>query len=588
MNIAVLLIVTLLALSLGYRWYGRFIAKKVGIDPFHPTPAVTVNDGVDYVPTKPLVLFGHHYASIAAAGPIVGPTLALYYGIVPTWLWIVLGVIFLGAVHDFTVLFVSAREGGKSIAEIARTTLGKAGFLFFVGFALLLCILVTAAFLDLAARALTSEYTLEGLHLPLEQTLVRTEVKADGQHYAKLGGIASTSVIVITAFAPIVGYLLVRKTVAVVLMSLLAIGITLVSVIIGFEMPVTMDPKVWMVILSVYMAFAAWLPVWVVLQPRDFVNVHFLYIGLLGMMAGIIASGLSGVVVQAPAFNVTGNAFLALGMAWPFLFVTIACGACSGAHSLIASGTTAKQLASERHAPVIGYGAMLLEAVLGICVTLCIVGGLGFIEYEDIVWPQSDGKFLPGNAPLAFALAVGKTLFNGFGLATIYGTLFGILILEGFVITTIDTIVRLERYLFEELWATLFSNVPRFLRLKVVNSVLPVALMILLAFTNAYQTIWPIFGTANQLLAALSLIAVTAWFVQKGIRAWFTALPAIFMIITTVTSLLFLLNRYVSSQNWILTAADVLLILLSLGVVVMTFRYFYNLRAKLAVEVGGK
>jgi len=305
------------------------------------------------------------------------------------------------------------------------------------------------------------------------------------------------------------------------------------------------------------------------------------------MMAGIIASGLSGVVVQAPAFNTTGNAFLALGMAWPFLFVTIACGACSGAHSLIASGTTAKQIASERHAPVIGYGAMLLEAVLGICVTLCIVGGLGFIEYEDIVWPQLDGKFLPGNAPLAFALAVGKTLFNGFGLATIYGTLFGILILEGFVITTIDTIIRLERYLFEELWATLFSNVPRFLRLKVVNSGLPVALMILLAFTNASQTIWPIFGTANQLLAALSLIAVTAWFVQKGIRAWFTALPAIFMIITTVTSLLFLLNRYVSSQNWILTAADVLLILLSLGVVVMTFRYFYNLRTKLSLEAAG-
>lgn len=582
MNIAILLLLTFVVLAFGYRFYGKYIARKVGIDPTRPTPAVSINDGIDYVPSKPIVLFGHHYASIAAAGPIVGPTLALYYGIVPTWLWIVLGVIFLGAVHDFTVLFVSTREGGKSIAEIARKSFGKTGFVFFIAFALLLCILVTAAFLDLAALALTSEYALEGLHLPIEQTLIRTEVKPDGQHYAKLGGIASTSVIVITASAPFIGYLLYRRKVHVALMSTLALLVTLISVIIGFEIPVTLDPKLWMLILSAYMIFAAWLPVWLILQPRDFVNVHLLYIGLFGMIGGIITSGIGGMTVQAPSFNISGDAFRALGMAWPFLFVTIACGACSGAHCLIASGTTSKQLASEKHAPIIGYGGMLLEAVLGICVTLCIVGGLGFVEYESIVWPQVDGKFVPGNAPLAFALAVGKTLSNGFGLATIYGTLFGILIIEGFVITTIDTIIRLERYLFEELWAMLFTNVPEFLKSKIFNSLLPVGLMILLAFTNAYQTIWPIFGSANQLLAALALIAVTAWLMQKGIKAWFTALPAGFMVVTTLTSLSLLLNRYVSAKNWILTFADVLLIFLALGVVVMTFKFFYGLRTSLA------
>lgn len=581
MNIAFVLLASTAALILGYRFYGRRVARMVGVDPDHETPATAVNDGVDYVPTKPLVLFGHHYASIAAAGPIVGPTLALYYGVVPTWLWIILGVIFIGAVHDFTVLFVSVREKGKSIAEIARKTLGKPGFVFFISFALLLCILVTAAFLDLAARALTSEYTLEGLHLSPEQTLIRTEVKADGQHYAKLGGIASTSVIIITVFAPLIGYLLYRKGVKVLPMSLAAIAITVVSVIVGFEMPVTMDPRMWMVILSLYMVLAAWVPVWIILQPRDFVNVHFLYIGLVGMVVGILASGLQGVQVQAPAFHLTGDTLRALGLAWPFLFVTIACGACSGAHCLIASGTTSKQLASERHAPMIGYGGMLLEAVLGICVTLCIVGGLGFVEYEEIVWPQADGKFMPGNAPLAFALAVGKTLQKGIGLPTIYGALFGILILEGFVITTIDTIIRLERYLLEELWAVMFADVPALLRNKFFNSALAVTLMMALAFTNAYQTIWPIFGTANQLLAALALIAVTAWLTQRGKKAWFTALPAAFMIVTTLVSLLLLMERYLSVGNWVLAFTDGLLIALAFGVVVLTFRYFYKLRGRL-------
>lgn len=586
MNIALVLFGSIAALLLGYRFYGRFVARSIGVNQDRETPATKINDGVDYVPTKPLVLFGHHYASIAAAGPIVGPTLALYYGIVPTWLWIIFGVIFIGAVHDFSVLFVSVREGGKSIAEIARKTLGKPGFTFFVAFALLLCVLVTAAFLDLAARALTSEYTLEGLHLPVEQSLIRTNLGDDGQHYAQLGGIASSSVIVITLAAPIVGYLLYRRRWNVALMSVLALGVSTVSVMIGFEYPMSMNPTSWMIVLSVYMVIAARVPVWVILQPRDFVNVHFLYIGLLGMLAGIVASGLNGVVIAAPSFHLGADSLKALGLAWPFLFVTIACGACSGAHCLIASGTTSKQLASEKHAPIIGYGGMLLEAVLGLCVTLCIVGGLGFIEYEQIVWPRgADGGFLPGNAPLAFALAVGKTMFNGFGLPVIYGALFGILILEGFVITTIDTIIRLERYLLEELWAVVFKAVPVFLQMRWVNSLIAVGLMMLLAFSNAYQTIWPIFGSANQLLAALALIAVTAWLVQRGVKAWFTALPAGFMVLTTLTSLALLFDRYVSARNWILVFADVLLMVLAIGVTIMTFRFFYNLRRRLVSAI---
>jgi carbon starvation protein len=584
LNLALLLILSLSVLVAGYFLYGRRVARILGIDPARPTPATQINDGVDYVPTNPAVLFGHHYASIAAAGPIVGPTLAVFYGIVPTWLWILVGVIFIGAVHDFSVLFVSVREGGKSIAEIARKTLGKPGFIFFVAFAILLSILVTAAFLQLAAIALTSVYHLEGLRLPVDQSLLRTEV-VEGQHYAKLGGIASTSVIVITLLSPLVGYFLYKRRKPVLLMSMVAMVITVVSVAIGFQWPVTLDPAYWMIILSAYMVFAAWLPVWLVLQPRDFVNVHFLYIGLLGMFFGVLFSGFYGFTLDAPAFHVNADSIAALGWIWPFMFVTIACGACSGAHCLIASGTTSKQLSNERHAPMIGYGGMLLEACLGILVALCIVGGLGFADYRSIVWPQdADGHFLPGNAPLAFALGVGRTLDHGLGIPTIYGAIFGILILEGFVITTIDTIIRLERYLLEELWEATLVKVPPILKNKVFNSLLAVGFMMLLGFSNAYQAIWPIFGTANQLLAALALIAVTAWLVQKSKRAYITAIPAAFMVTTTIISLVMLLERYITRGNWSLVVTDILLLILSVGVVIMTFRYFYSLRSKLTAS----
>jgi carbon starvation protein len=582
MNIGLLLVSSLILLWVGYRFYGRYVAKVFGIDSANVTPATRINDGVDYVPANKVVLFGHHYASIAAAGPIVGPTLALLYGIGPTWLWIILGVIFIGAVHDFSVLIVSVREGGKSIAQVARKTLGKNGFTFFIIFALLLSILVTAAFLQLAAVALTSTYALEGLDMPAGQTLFHTEV-VGGETMVKLGGIASTSVVVITAFAPLMGFLLYRKRLHTGIMSLFALGLAGVSVVVGLTFPISLDPQTWMVILSIYLIIAAAIPVWLLLQPRDFVNVNFLYIGLFGMFLAILINGLNGSVIDAPMFNLTGESFSALGAVWPFLFVTIACGACSGAHSLIASGTTSKQLADEQHAVPVGYGGMLMEAVLGILVTLTIMGGLGFSEYSAIVWPVAeDGHLLVGNAPLAFALGVGKTVQMAFGVPTIYGTVFGILVLEGFVITTIDTIIRLERYLFEELWASLFETVPAFLRVKYVNSGLAVLCMVVLAFSNAYQTIWPIFGSANQLLAALSLIAVSAWLVQKSRNAWITAIPAIFMVATTLVSLFFLLERYFTGQNWTLFFTDILMIGLALGVVVMTWRSFYKLRKGLA------
>jgi carbon starvation protein len=583
MNIAVAMLLSIVGLTIGFFTWGKYVARKSGINPNLPTPAVRINDGVDYVPTKPIVLLGHHYASIAAAGPIIGPILALIYGFVPAWLWLMLGVIFVGAVHDFSALFVSVRENGRSIAHIAKKTLGNTGFALFLSFAILLIMLVNAAFLQLTAIALTSTYPISKLGLPPDQTLLKTTI-VKGEIYGKIGGIASTSVIIITIFAPLVGYLLYKKHIKTYIASLIALSIVLISVMIGLEFPVSLNPQVWMVIILVYSFIASWIPVWIILQPRDFTNVHFLYIGLAMMVLGLIGSGFAGIKIQAPAFNINSLSMEALGPIWPFLFVTIACGAVSGAHSLIATGTTSKQLSNEKYAHLIGYGAMLLESLLGISVLLVMLSAVDFEHYKELVWPVENGHLKQGNAPLAFAVSVGKTLNNGLGIPIYFGTIFGILMLEGFLITTIDTLFRLMRYFFEELWNVLFVKKPAFLESRMFNVLLGIILTAILSFTNGYQKIWPIFGSANQLLAALTLVAVTAWFAQKSIKAYFAAIPAGFMIITTMASLSILLKRYIESRNLTLTITDILLLSLASGVIILTFKYFFKLRAELSKQ----
>jgi len=583
MNIAVAMLLSIAGLTIGFFTWGKYVARKSGVNPNLPTPAVRINDGVDYVPTKPIILLGHHYASIAAAGPIIGPILALIYGFVPAWLWLMLGVIFVGAVHDFSALFVSVRENGRSIAHIAKKTLGNTGFALFLSFAILLIMLVNAAFLQLTAIALTSTYPISKLGLPPDQTLLKTTI-VKGEIYGKIGGIASTSVIIITIFAPLVGYLLYKKHIKTYIASLIALSIVLISVMIGLEFPVSLNPQIWMVIILVYSFIASWIPVWIILQPRDFTNVHFLYIGLAMMVLGLIGSGFAGIKIQAPAFNINSLSMEALGPIWPFLFVTIACGAVSGAHSLIATGTTSKQLSNEKYAHLIGYGAMLLESLLGISVLLVMLSAVDFEHYKELVWPVENGHLKQGNAPLAFAVSVGKTLNNGLGIPIYFGTIFGILMLEGFLITTIDTLFRLMRYFFEELWNVLFVKKPAFLESRMFNALLGIILTAILSFTNGYQKIWPIFGSANQLLAALTLVAVTAWFAQKSIKAYFAAIPAGFMIITTMASLSILLKRYIESRNLTLTITDILLLSLASGVIVLTFKYFFKLRAELSKQ----
>ncbi len=573
MNVLFFFILAIIILGLGGRFYSRYVAKTIGEEKGRPTPAVAIDDGKDYVPTKTHVVFGHHFSSISGAGPILGPTIGILYGIVPAWLWIVFGGILIGAVHDFTSLFVSVREKGKSMAEIARRTLGTPGFVLFILFTIVMLVLVTSAFLTASATALTSKWPLAKLGLDSTQTFLRTETTGEGVTLGIIGGIASMSVIIITFFSPILGYLLYVRKIGVGYAYLLAFVVCLISVFVGIRYPVSLSPETWMIVLSIYVLFAAGVPVWVILQPRDFINVQIMYLGIAGLVTSLVFGGLGGLQLQLPSFNLaegTKN----LGLIWPMLFITIACGAISGFHALVASGTSAKQVDAEKSVRTIGYNGMLLESLLAICVLLAVGSALVFTDYRSIVWPEAGRS----NPILAFSLGVGKLLNRTFSVPTALGCIFGILMVEGFVVTTLDTAVRLNRYLFEELWGIIFKKVPPLLKKFIFNSALAVILMWLLAHFNTFAALWPIFGTANQLLAALSLIAISTWLYVRGRKNLITLIPAIFMILTTTASLVILLfTKYIPALNLTLLVADVLLLLLSLGVVYLSVKTMMRL-----------
>jgi carbon starvation protein len=574
MNILVLLIVTLIVFYVGSRIYSRYISSQIGSDNSRVAPSVALNDGVDYVPTKPYVVFAHHFATIAGAGPIIGPTLAILYGFVPAWLWVIIGTVMIGAVHDYTALFASMRENGKSMSQIAAKTLGKSGFVLFILFTIIMIVLVTSAFLKLTAMSLTSMWPVTELGLGSGQTLLHTKIDG-GVTKGVIGGIASTSVIIITAIAPLIGVLIAKRRLKARFVYPLALAVCVVSIYVGFKHPVSLAPDIWMMIVSVYTFFAAAIPVWLLLQPRDFTNVQILYGGMLVLGISVILAGLGGASVTMPSFSLA-EGIKHLGMVWPMLFITVACGAISGFHALVASGTTAKQVASESDARRIGFNGMVLEGILAALVLLTIGSSLSSSQYVNIVWSDP----AKSNPILAFSLSVGNLINSVFPYVSVaLGAVIGILMIEGFVVTTLDSAVRLNRYLFEELWALILGDrVPGFMRKYWFNSGLSVLLMFLLAYFNAFTLIWPIFGSANQLLAALSLIAVSVWLYWRGRRSCFTLVPAIFMVVTTLASLAYLLfDKYLPAGNAILVLADILLILLAFGVIALSVRTAYSL-----------
>jgi carbon starvation protein len=642
MPVLYLLLIAMAVLGLGGWFYSRFLARTVGEDVSRPTPAMRRNDGRDYVPTPTAVVFAHHFASIAGAGPIVGPVIAIVYGWLPAAVWVIVGGLVIGAVHDYLAAFMSTREDGHSVATIARRLIGNNAFVALTLFLIVMLALVCATFLNLSAQALTSRLPFDRLGLEPDQTIFRVQ---GGQ--VVIGGIASMSVIIITAAAPLIGWMYIRKQIRVRYCSLAAVVVCTISIIVGLYVPVAFPQQVtiagmsvqgihiWFFLLSAYVLVAAGAPVWIFLQSRDFINVHILYAGTAALLLTLLigAARGAGVADPLPALNVAqGSA--ANGPIWPTLFILIACGAVSGFHSLCAGGTTCKQITSERAARTIGYFGMVLESFLAVCVIAALMMGAGKANYLSDVYPRLAGLAGESNAVLGFAMAVGNSAHLALGAPVAVGALAGMVLLEGFLVTTLDTAVRLMRYLIEEVWRTMLGrfdifaepvaaqerkqwnrsepvpvgadgipsmpeeslspaapafpiatmglrrSVLKFLRHYWVNSGLAVAITLAFALTGGQQALWRIFATANQLLAAMVLALAALWLARHGRSMWFAVLPAVFMMVTTLASLVLLLQKFLAApaRNATLLTADIVLLgitayLLFAGARVMARRF---------------
>jgi len=565
MNIGVPLLAAAVAFALAYRFYSPFIARVFQEDDRNPTPSYRYTDGVDFVRTRFHVAFAHHYATIAGAGPVVGPTLALAFGWQPAWLWLIVGGIFFGAVHDMAALFTSVREGGRTIGEIARRTLGPSGYLLNLLVLIFVLSIVNAIFLNLSITALTSVYPLTALNLAPGQQLLGTVVQ-DGVVKAHIGGIATTSVFIITAFAPVLGWLIRTDRISTPAAYGLAFVVCLGSIIAGFAAPVTLAGETWRYVMTVYIFFACGLPLWLILQPRDFTNVQLLYGGQLLLFGSILFAGASGVTIQAPAVDVATGEAVTRGTLWPILFITVACGAISGFHSLVASGTTVRQVPRESDCRRIGYGGMLVESLLAVSVLLAVSTALPRAEYLSVVYPAD----APSNPMLGFALGAGRLMHDAIpALPVAVAVVLGILMVEGFVVTTLDSAVRLCRYLLEEFWRFVFAGHPPALCRNIwCNTLLAVTLMFVFSISGTVRQMWPVFGAGNQLIAALALTTVSVWLAQRARRHLFALLPAVFMIGTTLAALFILArNNLGEGGNTVLGVTSVGLIAAAVGVV---------------------
>ena len=513
MTALLIIIAAIVVLFIGYVTYGSWLAKQWGIDPTKKTPAIEKADGVDYVSAKPAVLMGHHFSSIAGAGPINGPIQAAVFGWVPVFLWCVVGGIFFGGLQDFGSLFASTRLDGKSVGEIIKDSMGKTSKKLFIIFAELVLLLVIASFVNVVAGTfLTSDGSFGIVRNPTgNQTTAMISLLFIV--LAVIYGILTTRIGVKTLPATIIGL----------------IGIV-ISVIIGLNFGFAMNRTAWLVFIGVYITVASLVPVWILLQPRDYLSSFLLY----GMMAlaliGIVISAFTGkATFELPAF--AGWSTKA-GPLFPTLFITVACGACSGFHSLITTGTTVKQLDNEKNAKIIGYGSMLVESALGVISLIAV----GMVSKTFIV----DGAF-KGAPPVAFASGISKM----FGFVDQNNAIYALLTLavSVFALTSLDTGTRISRFMFSELFLNDnektyqdASGVRRLLAHPLFGTVVMVAIGCILGGLSLSQ-IWALFGSANQLLAGIALMAVAAWLGNVGKNNKMFFIPTIFMLAATLTQL---------------------------------------------------
>lgn len=516
MSSLVLIIGSIVVFLVGYVTYGGYLAKQWGVDPTIKTPAHEMNDGIDYVPTKPAVLLGHHFASIAGAGPINGPIQAAIFGWVPVLLWIVLGSIFVGGVHDYGSLFASVRHKGKSIGEVIHANMGKKGMMLFSIFAWLTLLLVVAAFTNIVAST-----------------------------FASVPAAASSSLMFIV-LAIVFGYLVYRKGVSLKIGTIFGVIILFLCVYLGYIFPIQLSLNTWIIILMVYIFAASTAPVWILLQPRDYLNSFLLYAMIAGAVIGIVIFNPS---VQLPAvtgFNVNGQ------LMFPMLFVTVACGAISGFHSLVGSGTTSKQVDNEKDTKLIGYGAMLIEGVLAVIALITAA----YVSNTELT------ELLKGGPVNVFSSGVG-TFMSKFGIPFDIGKSFVALAVSAFALTSLDTATRLGRFIFQEFFDDPEKEKPSVLTNMYVSTAITVLIGGYLA-AGGYARIWPIFGSANQLLAALSLLAIAVWLKKVGRNYHMLTIPMIFMLVVTLTALVLLIKSNLAAGNYILVVFPVLLFILAI------------------------
>lgn len=521
----------LLLFIIAYRIYGRYLDSTFDVNCSNPTPSHTDYDGIDRVPAKAPVLLGHHFSSIAGAGPVVGPIIAgIAFGWLPAFLWIVLGTIFIGGIHDYTSLMASIRHKAKSIGEIARIHMSPLAYRMFLIFIWLALVYVLIVFVDLTSAGFTSS--------------------------PEVGSSSMFFILLALAF----GLTVKKSGINLKAASFIFVPLVFAGVYLGHLFPISGEvlpgimggtSRTWNVILIVYCLIASITPVWALLQPRDYLSSFLLYASLIGAFIGIVIGGFE---IRYPMFTTWSD--IERGTLFPILFITIACGACSGFHSIVASGTTSKQLNNECDARPIGYGAMMLEGLVAV------------ISLFTVVMLASNDAIIKSNPLEIYGNGLGHFM-ESFALPFEVGKSFGILAVSTFLLTTLDTSTRLGRYIFEE-----FFNIGgKWVRILATMATL--ALPLFFTFTvlydssgnpiPAWQAVWPVFGATNQLLAGLALMVVFVWLSRKGKPTFFVVIPMLFMLLMTIWALIQLVYQsgftIIGSISFFLLCLSVILIL---------------------------
>ena len=539
MNGTLLLLISAVVLLGAYLTYGAWLAKKWGLDPKRKTPAHEMYDGVDYVPTNAAVLVGHHFSSIAGAGPIVGPITAAIFGWVPVVLWILIGSIFFGGVQDFGSLLASVRHRGQSIGQIIENTIGRRGKLLFAIFAWVTLLIVVAAFANIVASTFAAAPA------------------------------AGTSSMLFIMLAVAFGIGLYRYRLPLPVMTVVGVLAMLGCMAIGHYLPLGFSKEVWLLITFIYIGVASVVPVWVLLQPRDYLNSFLLYAMVASAFVGIIVYSPDMTIAPFTGFYVGGPNYL-----FPMLFVTVACGAISGFHSLVGSGTSSKQVSNENDAKLIGYGSMLLEGFLAIIAVISVA----FIA----TGPDNLLEILRTRGPVAIFAEANGRFMTTLGIPYEIGTEFVALTISAFALTSLDTATRLGRFIFQEFFTTekeakSGARPASKLANPYVATVITLGASVYLAL-GSYLQIWPIFGTANQLLAAMALLAIAVWLRSEKRNATMVVLPMFFMFVVTFVALAQVGFEAFATGKILIGVMAVVLFALALALVLQSIETFRRMR----------